>query len=158
MSFILSEFTELHAKDVCTWKYDNEYAIYNMPSWEDVCLNKWAFSINDKRKQEFHALVDESSNLIAYIRVQDKDIYILIGLGLKPELCSQGLGKQLMDITRTLCSRHYPNKKLCLEVRSFNQRAIRCYKSAGFIQTDTYIKETPLGKTEFIRMEYSTSI
>lgn len=38
MEFHLNEFTEVHAKNVCTWKYDNEYSIYNMPSWEDVCL------------------------------------------------------------------------------------------------------------------------
>lgn len=154
MEFHLNEFTEVHAKDVCTWKYDNEFAIYNMPSWEDVCLNKWAFSIDDKRKQEFRALIDVSNNLIAYFRIQTIDSYILIGLGLKPEFCSQGLGKELIEIIKTHCISHYSNMKLCLEVRSFNTRAIRCYKAAGFIQTDTYIKETPLGTSEFIRLEY----
>ncbi len=158
MEFHLSEFTEVHAKEVCTWKYDNDFTIYNMPSWEDVCLNKWAFSSDDKRKQEFSALIDETNNLIAYFRIQDKDSHILIGLGLKPELCSQGLGKQLMEMIKIYCAQHYTNMKLYLEVRSFNTRAIGCYKTAGFIQTDTYIKETPFGTSEFIRLEYITSI
>lgn len=156
MEFNLSEFTEVHAKEVCTWKYDNEYSIYNLPSWEDVCLNKWAFSSDDKRKQEFHALIDESNKLIAYFRVQVQNSHILIGLGLKPELCSQGLGKLLMEMIKTFCATHYPNMKLCLEVRSFNTRAIRCYTSSGFIQTDTYIKKTPFDTSEFIRFEYLT--
>lgn len=119
-----------------------------------LCLNKWAFSIDDKRKQEFSALIDVSNNLIAYFRIQDKDSHVLIGLGLKPKFCSQGLGKKLMEIIKTHCDTHFPNMKLCLEVRSFNTRAIRCYKTAGLIQTDTYIKVTPLGTSEFIRLEY----
>lgn len=38
--------------------------------------------------------------------------WILIGLGLKPELCGQGLGSKLMEIIKKQCFKKFPNKKL----------------------------------------------
>ncbi len=78
MRLILEEFTELHAKEICNWKYDGEYS---------------------------------SANL-------------------------------------------YPSKIIALEVRSFNERAIKCYKRAGFIVKEIYKKDTLIGYGEFIRMEF----
>ena len=52
------------------------------------------------------------------------------------------------------CHENYPDKKLSLEVRGFNKRAIKCYERAGFKVVKTYHKDTPIGPGEFIYMEY----
>lgn len=47
-----------------------------------------------------------------------------------------------------------PNYTIALRVRSFNKRAINCYKSIGFEIKDKFINNTFNGKDEFIYMEY----
>ena len=153
---MLVEFTELYAKEICDWKYDGEYSIYNYPEWDKAFDEKWAITIEEKRKKEFSAVVDDYNNLCGYIRLQKKDEYILIGVGLKPSLCGQGLGNTIMKIVKQQCRELYPNKKIALEVRSFNERAIKCYKRAGFKVKGIYEKDTPIGHGEFIRMEFGS--
>ncbi|MBC8588163.1 GNAT family N-acetyltransferase [Paratissierella segnis] len=156
MKLMLVEFTELYAKEICDWKYDGEYSIYNYPEWDKAFDEKWAITIEEKRKKEFSAVVDDYNNLCGYIRLQKKDEYILIGVGLKPSLCGQGLGNTIMKIVKQQCRELYPNKKIALEVRSFNERAIKCYKRAGFKVKGIYEKDTPIGHGEFIRMEFGS--
>jgi [ribosomal protein S18]-alanine N-acetyltransferase len=155
MRLRLEEFTELHAKEVCDWKYDGKYSIYNHPSWDKATSGNWAITVEEKRKKEFFALVDEYDNLCGYIRLRDKVEYVLIGVGIKPSLCGHGLGIELMEIVKQQCSKLYPSKKIILEVRSFNERAIKCYKRAGFKVKEIHKKDTPIGCSEFIIMEFS---
>jgi ribosomal protein S18 acetylase RimI-like enzyme len=155
MNLKLIELSEPHAKEICDWKYDGEYSIYNYPAWDKVSNEKWAITIEEKRKKEFSAVVDDYNNLCGYIRLHDKDEYILIGVGLKPSLCGQRLGNTIMEILKQQCRELYPSKKIVLEVRSFNERAIKCYKRAGFKVKELYEKNTPIGYGEFIRMEFS---
>ena len=37
--YTIRTLTEDDAKEICLWKYDGEYAVYNMPKWEE-CLAK----------------------------------------------------------------------------------------------------------------------
>ncbi|ATD54335.1 GNAT family N-acetyltransferase [Clostridium chauvoei] len=154
----LTNFTESHAKEICNWKYEEEYHVYNYPEWNKVCQENWAITLKEKREKEFIALIDESNNLCAYIRFQDKNDYILIGLGLKPSLCGAGLGKKLMNIVKSQSNKLYPNKKIILEVRSFNKRAIKCYERAGFKIKTIYNKNTITGYDEFVKMEFIKEI
>lgn len=154
MKLILEELTESYAKQICSWKYSDEYSIYNYPEWSKICSEKWAITIDEKRKIEFSALVDDYYSLCGYIRLINKDDYVLIGVGLKPTLCGQGLGSTVMEIVKQQCKKIYGDKKIVLEVRSFNERAIKCYAKAGFKVVDTYAKDTPIGYGEFVRMEF----
>lgn len=156
MKFKLVILTESYAKEICDWKYDGEYSIYNYPAWDKVSNEKWGISIEEKRKKEFFAVVDDYYNLCGYIRLQGKNEYVLIGIGLKPSLCGQGLGNTLIELLKHQCRELYPSKKVALEVRSFNERAIKCYKKAGFKMKEIYKKDTPIGCGEFIRMEFSS--
>lgn len=50
-----------------------------------------------KKKKRIFAAVDDYSNLCGYIRLQDKNEYVLMGVGLKPSLCGQGLGNNINE-------------------------------------------------------------
>jgi ribosomal-protein-alanine N-acetyltransferase len=154
MNLRLTDFTETHARDICTWKYDGEYSIYNYPEWDKISNEKLAITMEEKRKNEFLAVINDYNRLCGYLRLMDKHEYILVGIGLKPSLCGKGLGSTLMEILKQHCERIYPNKNIILEVRSFNKRAINCYKKSGFKAEYTYQKDTPIGPDEFIRMKY----
>ncbi|NMM63704.1 GNAT family N-acetyltransferase [Clostridium sp. P21] len=153
MKLKVTNLTEACAKEICNWKYDDEYSVYNYPEWSRISSEKWAITIEEKRKDEFNAIVDDGNILYGYIRLINKDKYILIGVGLKPCVCGQGLGNDLMEIVKGQCRKLYPGKKIVLEVRAFNKRAIKCYKRAGFSVVDTYKKDTPIGYGEFVKME-----
>lgn len=155
MELNLIKFTEAFAKEVCDWKYEDEYSIYNYPEWNKVLNDKWAITIEEKREKEFFAIVDDKNNLCAYIRLQYKEREVLVGLGLKPALCGQKLGSTIMEILKGKCRELYSSKEISLEVRSFNERAIKCYKKAGFKVKEIYRKNTPIGDGEFIKMVFS---
>lgn len=53
MRLKLENFTEAYAKEICNWKYNGEYSIYNYPSWNKVFSDKWAITIDQKRKSQF---------------------------------------------------------------------------------------------------------
>lgn len=152
MNLKLVELTDVYAKEICDWKYDNEYSIYNYPNWDKASCDGWAITLEDKRKKEFFAVVDDSNNLCGHIRLQNKSEYVSLGLGLKPCLCGNGLGNILMKLSIKKSMELYSNKKITLEVRSFNERAIKCYKKAGFKVIEIYKKDTPIGYGEFIRI------
>ena len=154
MDLRLEMLTEDQARQICCWKYKGIYSIYNYPDWDTLIKQKWVITQEEKRKNEFTAVIDKSNNLCGYIRFIENKDFVLIGLGLKPSLCGQGLGNILMELLKNECKKRYGSKKIALEVRSFNKRAIKCYERAGFEITDVYQKDTLIGSGEFIKMEY----
>lgn len=154
MNFKLESLTEDHAKQICDWKYENEYSVYNPPKWNIIIKQRWGIAIEAKRKSEFIAAINEYDDLCGYIRFINNDDYVLVGLGLKPSICGQGLGYSLMELLKQECKKRYGSKKIALEVRSFNKRAIKCYRKAEFKIVDTYNKNTLVGYDEFIKMEF----
>ncbi|MGG7056979.1 GNAT family N-acetyltransferase [Clostridium nigeriense] len=155
MKLKLIKFTELFAKEVCDWKYEDEYSVYNYPEWNKALKDQWASTIEEKRTKEFFAIVDDYNNLCGYIRLQDKESKVLVGVGIKPSLCGQKLGSTVMEILKQKCRELYPSKEIILEVRSFNVRAIKCYEKAGFMVKEVYKKTTPIGTGEFIKMIFN---
>ena len=72
---------------------------------------------------------------------------------LKPSLCGQKLGSEVMEMVKQKCRELYPSKEIILEVRSFNMRAIKCYEKAGFMVKEVYKKTTPIGDGKFCIMK-----
>ena len=154
MDLRLEILIEDRARQICSWKYEGIYSIYNFPDWDTLIKQKWEITQEEKRRNEFTAVIDESNNLCGYIKFVENKEFVLVGLGLKPSSCGQGLGNVLMEVLKSECKKRCGSKKIALEVRSFNKRAIKCYERAGFEITDVYQKDTLIGSDEFIKMEY----
>ena len=78
---------------------------------------------------------------------------VFIGIGVKPELCSRGYGQRILYETYQISKEVYPDKSLYLEVRTWNERAIRCYQKAGFeIVGEPFEQRTGSGIDNFYRM------
>ncbi|MDF2882287.1 MAG: family acetyltransferase [Clostridiaceae bacterium] len=153
MNLKLTNFSESHAKQICSWRYSGEYSVYNYPDWNTAVSQNWGITIKQKWENEFIAVVNELNELCGYIRFINQSDYVLVGIGLKPTICGFGLGNTVMQLLKLACNRRYGNKKIVLEVRCFNERAIKCYKKAGFNIVDSYEKEALIGKDQFYRME-----
>lgn len=157
MKFILDNLSENQAKEICSWKYEGIYSVYNLPLWEIIVTKNWSITDGIKRLNEYAAVLNEFGDLCGYIRLIEKMDSIKVGLGLKPVLCGQGMGKDLMNLLIYECNKRYGNKNIMLEVRTTNQRAIKCYKDAGFKIINSHRIKTLQGYDEFVMMEYSNT-
>lgn len=145
--------SENQAKEICEWKYEGKYSIYNFSDWSIVVENGWDLSIREKREQEYIGIL-LNNELIAYGRIFTEVDNIFLGIGLKPSFCGKGLGSPTMLKLIEIAKMRYPGKKIMVEVRDFNQRAKKCYESIGFVVIDYYWKDTISGGDHFYLMTY----
>lgn len=147
------KFTEELAKEITTWRYEGEYEIYNLPSWDEIVKKQISLCKKEKR-ENFIGYLNEENNLIGFVNLVDEGDSVFLGIGVKPEYCGAGIGKQIIKMTLDECSKRYENKPIILEVRSWNKRAIKCYESQGFKIVKTKKQETYAGFGEFFVMKY----
>lgn len=155
-SLAVDELTEEDAHQVCQWKYEGDYAIYNLSNWQTARFLRHGITDERRRKKEFRAIYDEEQQrLIGYFRLfRIEPDSVTLTLGLDPACCGRGYGYKAMDLIRQYASKEYPGKKLVLTVHGFNRRAIRCFTKAGFETKERSLRETPSGAMEiFLTME-----
>lgn len=156
MKYIVENMNEEFAKQICSWKYEGEYEIYNTVSFEEMKSKKISL-LNPERINNYICFIDEENKeVVAYINIMKKENEnIFLGIGLKPNLCGKGMGKEFLQVGIKKALERYPKHKIVLQVRSWNKRAINCYLNAGFRITK---KEEMLdytgNKVEFIFLEY----
>ncbi|HEX3017233.1 MAG TPA: GNAT family N-acetyltransferase [Caproicibacter sp.] len=148
----LCEMTEQNAREICGWKYADEYAVYNYPDWETLQDRKWAIADSERRRNEFYSVFSQQNNLVAYFRLVRQSDGLLLGLGMKPEYCGKGFGGAFMALIVRYAQQNFPGNNLQLDVREFNRRAIKCYEKAGFQTAERHFKKTPAVSGWFVRM------
>lgn len=150
MDYRVENLTEEDVMNIISWKYVDDYSIYNFPSYEIMKKENWAILNQEKRNEQFRKII-HNNELIGWFRFQGND-EITIGLGMKPSLCGKNNGKYFI---KTILD--YINKKnIVLIVREFNKRAINCYKSCGFKEIDRFYKENKVEGAYFIKMKYDS--
>ena len=153
MKFKVQKLTEEQAKEVSTWKYEGEYKIYNLPKWNDMVKDN--YSLCDELKRErFTAYINEKNELIGFTNLLDEGNSVFFGIGINPKYCNKGIGKKITKLSLDECKVKFPNKPVILEVRTWNTRAINCYKSQGFEVIETKHQETCIGLGEFYVMKH----
>ena len=150
--FHAAALTGEHAQEICAWRYGGPYEVYNSLPWEEIRAQGWAMADENRRKGEFYSILNAEEELCGFFRFFSQKGDLLLGLGVRPDLCGLGCGRRIMNLILREFFFRYPGQNLELEVRSFNRRAIACYRSAGFAETARYERETPLGPADFIRM------
>ncbi|AOT68613.1 GNAT family N-acetyltransferase [Geosporobacter ferrireducens] len=153
--YVLTTLSENYAKEICNWRYEGDYAVYNFSDWNVVVKNGWDLAVKERRESDFLAILLDN-RLIAFGRLTTSEGKAFIGIGLEPSICGKGIGKDVMKLLIIECKKRFPECIIALEVRSFNKRAIKCYENVGFEIKDKYIniKNRFVGDTEFVYMEY----
>ena len=142
---------EKEKKIVCSWKYDDEYALYNLPTYEQMKAKKMGFMKPESAKNYYSFYHQDA--YVGFVNILEEDKEVFIGIGVNPNCCSKGYGQQILEIAYAISKRLYPTKPLYLEVRDWNKRAIRCYEKAGFVKDGLpYELETNIGSGTFYRM------
>lgn len=148
----IHHLTESEKRDICSWRYEGEYAVYNLPAYEVMEEKQIAF-MNPGRETDYLAYY-HNDTFIGYTNIREKEKGVFVGIGVKPDMCSKGYGQRILKEVYIISQKRYPGKPLYLEVRAWNERAIRCYQKSGFeIVGKPYQLELPSGAETFYRME-----
>lgn len=143
--------TDAEKQQICTWKYDGEYAIYNLPAYEEMNVRKAGF-LNPACEKNFRTFY-EGDYLVGFVNIKEEEKEVFIGIGVKPDLCDKHYGQSILKETYKISKELYPNKPLYLEVRTWNKRAINCYQKVGFkIEGEPFEQKTGSGIGIFYRM------
>lgn len=155
MELITHKLSEEQAKEIASWKYNGEYSIYNLPTWDKMIKDNYSLCDNVKRER-YIGYSSGSGELVGFINLLDEGDTVFFGIGINPNYCGRGLGKIITKKALIECEKRFPNKPIILEVRTWNERAVNCYKSQGFEIIATKQQETHIGFGEFYVMKYSS--
>lgn len=123
---------------ITEWKYEGEYSVYNAEPYEEQKKKGFGFA---NPQNHFYSFYDEKK-LIGFINLYEEKTEVFFGIGVKPEECGEGYGSQMTETACKISRRLFPGKPLYLEVRTWNQRAVRCYEKAGFHIAGEPIRQT----------------
>ncbi len=141
--------TEEEKYAICDWKYDGEYAIYNCPTYEEQKKTGRGFA---NPENNFYSVM-EGESLVGYFNLIEEEKEVFFGIGVNPIYCNKGFGHKICKQACKLSHQLYPGKPIYLEVRTWNQRAVKCYEKAGFHIVGEPIRQTTnLGEGVFYHM------
>ena len=143
--------TEDDKRQICGWNYAGEYKLYNLPPYDVMKVQQQGF-MNPQHEKNYFAFLD-GDVLVGFVNILEKDTEIFIGIGVNPALCGKHYGRRMLEEAYLISKRLYPEKPLYLEVRTWNMRAVTCYKNAGFhVDGEQYELTTEIGSGTFFRM------
>lgn len=151
MEFIFQPLSQENALIIAdSWKYEGDYAFYDMTS-DPEDYAEFVSETERNLNPHFQAIMDDE--LAGFFCIIDESSETEIGLGLRPNLCGQHLGKEFVRQILAYVDKHYTFSQLIMNVATFNQRAIKTYKACGFKTTATFMQETNGSTYEFVRLE-----
>ncbi|TNJ62862.1 GNAT family N-acetyltransferase [Paenibacillus hemerocallicola] len=145
---------EEHGRLICSWRYPEPYAVFNWSPWDELQERSEEFGDPSIRKEQFEGVLDRDGQLCGFAQFFPLVGWTRLGLGLRPDLCGQGLGPSFTSAIVGRAMQRRPEDGIDLEVLTSNSRAQRAYLKAGFAIRDTYVRNTPTGPDEFHCMVY----
>lgn len=153
--YCINRISKSEANEIAQWKYEDEYLIYSMEKTKELMaelLDGSYYGILDKDTLIGFICFGENTQIKegnehgAYDDLGFTDI----GLGIKPELCGQGMGLAFIKNGIEFAKKELSATKFRLTVASFNKRAIKVYERAGFKVKMSFLRKTD--NIEFIVM------
>lgn len=138
-----------HAESICSWRYPEPYQLYNWQNWLDMKANSIEFGDPQIRQEQYAAVLDHRQELIGFAQFFPMLGVTRLGIGLHPDHCGGGNGACFTRAIAEEARRRTPENEIDLEVLTWNLRACKAYKKAGFVHTDTYVRPTPDGMQAF---------
>ncbi len=128
---------EKHEEAISRWRYEGEYAFYNPEPFQAEYPDRVA-------AEDSFVWLDAGGGILGHVsygadgRIPTAEgypypeDYLDMGLGLRPDLCGQGLGGKFIALCLAFGAGRYQAGRFRLTVAAFNQRAVKAYQRAGF--------------------------
>jgi len=149
MTFRIQPMDEQAARAFADWHYDGVYAFYDMdqdPEDLEELLDP------ENWPDSYFAVTDKREELVGFFCFERDGDSVAVGLGLRPDLTGRGLGRAFLEAGLSLAEGRFRPAAFTLSVATFNERAIRLYRKAGFTDAGTTMNQTNGGEYEFLRM------
>lgn len=145
------------AQQICSWKYESPYDVYDYLTYEDS-VRKQSAIIRPENADNYLCFWNDET-LVAYTSIILKEEKVYIGIGIAPQFCGQGFGNTYLNKTVLEAQKRYPDKHIWVQVRSWNERAVKCYLRSGFVEKYRYTVTDRFNKTaDFIFMKYEGTV
>ena len=151
MSMKIEPLSQSNAEEIANhWHYEGIYAFYDMQAdpedYEEI--------LSPEARGDHYYQVLKNDELYGFFCLfpVDKDKQEL-GLGMKPEYCGKGQGKEFLQIILRFIEENLSAKILTLSVADFNQRAQRLYLNCGFNVIGRHPQESNGDIYLFVKME-----
>lgn len=152
MQLKIGLLSDENAKDIAdNWKYPDLYSFYNMT--EDPEDYEEMTTPSLRADNYFQVLND--NELFGFFTLSLTESIVEIGIGIKPEYTSKGLGEEFIKTIIEFIKDNYNISTIRLGVAEFNTRAQKVYNRLGFSKTRKYSQKTNNAIYTFIEMELS---
>jgi ribosomal-protein-alanine N-acetyltransferase len=134
-----------------SWAYPGPYSFYNATSDPDDYLE----FVSPESWPELFLQANFEGQLCGFMTGESDgpDCAWEIALGLHPDLCGNGLGQAFTEACVAEGATHFSNGwDTKLAVASFNERAQKVYRRAGFIPGASTLQRTNGGNYSFLAM------
>lgn len=149
MRFTIRPLRWEEARLISSWHYDGPYAIYDM-NMAVPMLTQALFRLFGRSL--YFAALDETGSLVGFFSLTSRGGTVELGLALRPDLTSKGLGLAFVQAGLDYARQAYAPKTFYLNVALFNERARRVYERAGFRPQGTFKAHLRGREYEFLEM------
>lgn len=144
MRYTIEKMDEAWAGIISEWRYDGSYSFYDMDDTNET--------IEELCDGSYYSVLDDNGGIVGFFcfgasaqvppgrrfGVYESKNYTDIGLGMRPDLCGQGLGTDFLRQGMTFALRQLSAENFRLTVASFNKRAIKAYEKVGFVKANSF--------------------
>jgi ribosomal-protein-alanine N-acetyltransferase len=153
MKYVFAPMNEKYANEIVSnWHYDDIYSFYDMAADKDDLR---IFMDTKNWENITKAVLNQNDELLGWASFYAENDEFWLSLGLRPDLTGRRLGEEFVTQCAEYATSHYKLTKdtIKLAVALFNQRAIKVYQRAGFVETRRTIRDTHIGQVDFVEME-----
>ena len=131
------------------WKYDGVYSFYDI----SADAEDYSEFVNEEKRADKYFSCYLYDKLVAWYSLDVlENNNIELGLGIKPNCTGKGFGFHFVSAVMIHAASIHCVHSFVLSVASFNKRAIKAYKKAGFVKTEIFMQDTNGGSYEFLKM------
>lgn len=164
--FTFELLSEADARALLGWEYEGAYAVYNFRS--DYGPEDPYDTLEEllDQRSPYYAVHDARGELVGFWAfgtsaevtgerlpgVYREDRSLTVGLGLRPDLTSKGLGLAFVRAGLAFAKRQFAPSGFRLFVFPWNERAIKVYEQVGFRRVGMVMQKTLEGERPFVEM------
>lgn len=148
MQYKVVPMNRIYAKEIISWRYEGDLAIYNLDDNEET--------LTEILTKDYYGVIDGKENLIGFFctgdaaivpygkqfNVYDDTNFLDIKIGIKPELIGKRKGFPFVKFCLDFLKKNDKVRQFRLTVGDFNKKAISVYHEVGFIISNYFQSES----------------